>query len=423
MLRIKSGVAFTDMSKDDVEVAVVGGGAAGIAAAKRLHEAGVDCLLIEARDRLGGRGFSWQLPDGTRIDLGCGWLHSADQNPWSEIALRQGRAIDKSPPPWTKPSLEIGFPREQQNDFSEALHAFYQRLEALARQGKDVPASAALEPGNRWNALIGAVGTFISGGELHRVSARDFDNYADTDVNWRVVEGYGTLIAAHANDVPAALDCAVRRIDHSGKRLRIDTARGTITADKIIVTLPTSVMAAMDDLFSPVLPEKIEAARNLPLGLDDKLFIALEGAEEFEPDSRLFAHTDRATAAYHLRPFGRPMIEAYFGGELAAELEVGGAAAFYDFAVAELTAALGGAFAARLKPIIVHPWGTDPYARGAYSFALVGKAHCRQVLAAPVDDRLFFAGEACSEHDFSTAHGAYRTGIAAAEQVLVARQR
>lgn len=409
------------MGKSDTEVAIIGGGAAGIAAAKRLHDSGVDCVLVEARGRLGGRGFSSALPDGTVIDLGCGWLHSADQNPWSEIAVRQGRAIDKTPPPWTKPPLDIGFPRDQQHEFVEALHAFYERLEAVARRDKDAPASAALAPGDRWNALIGAVGTFISGGELERVSARDFDNYVDTDVNWRLVEGYGTLIAAHARDVPVTLDCAVRRIDHAGKRLRIDTARGTITADKVIVTLPTSILSAMDGLFSPGLPKKIEAAHNLPLGLNDKLFIALDGAEELAPDSRLFGHTDRATAAYHLRPFGRPMIEAYFGGQLAAELEAGGAAAFYDFAVSELTGLLGNAFAARLKPIVIHPWGTDPYARGAYSFALVGKAHCRQVLAAPVDDRLFFAGEACSEHDFSTAHGAYRSGIAAAEQVLAAR--
>lgn len=410
------------MSKSETEVAIVGGGAAGIAAAKRLHEAGIDCLLIEARDRLGGRGFSIAAPGGATIDLGCGWLHSADVNPWSEIAYAQGRTIDKTPPPWTRAALDIGFPLDQQRAFTEALHAFYDRMEIVARQDTDAPVSAALAPGNKWNALIGSIGTYISGGEVERVSARDFDNYADTDVNWRVVEGYGTTIAAHADGVPCVLDCAVRRIDRSGKRLRIDTSRGAIDADKVIVTLPTSVMAKMEDLFAPALPEKIEAAHNLPLGLNDKLFIALEGADEFERDGRLFGRTDGATATYHLRPLGRPMIEAYFGGALAGDLEKGGAPAFYDFAVKELTGLLGNAFAARLKPITIHPWGTDPYAYGAYSFALVGKAHCRQVLAASVDDRLFFAGEACSEHDFSTAHGAYRTGISAAEQVIAARR-
>jgi len=204
------------MNKHDTEVVIVGGGAAGIAAARRLSEAGVDCLLVEARDRLGGRGWTVPGPAGEAIDLGCGWLHSADRNPWSEIAHAQGCAIDKTPPPWTRPSLDIGFPLEQQRAFIEALHAFYGRLEKLARQEPDVPASAALEPGNRWNGLIGAVGTYISGGELQRVSARDFDNYADTDVNWRVPQGFGALIAAHGDGVPVALACPVTRIDHSG---------------------------------------------------------------------------------------------------------------------------------------------------------------------------------------------------------------
>jgi len=264
--------------------------------------------------------------------------------------------------------------------------------------------------------------TFISGGEAAQVSALDYENYAHTDVNWRVVEGYGATIARHGDGLAVVFDAPVRRIDHSGKRLAIETAKGVITADRAIVTLPTTVLAGMEGLFSPALPEKIDAARNLPLGLDDKLFIALEGSDEFEPDSRLIGSTDRsATASYHLRPFGRPMIEAFFGGALAWDLEAQGEHAFFNFAVAELSAHFGAAFAKRVRPIGIHRWGADPFARGAYSSALPGMAHCRAVLAAPVDDRLFFAGEACSLHDFSTAHGGFLTGVAAAEQVIGAR--
>ena len=154
-------------------------------------------------------------------------------------------------------------------------------------------------------------------------------------MNWRVVEGYGATVARHGEGVPVAFDAPVRRIDHSGKRLTIETAKGTITADRVIVTLPTTVLAEMEDLFAPALPEKIEAARNLPLGLDDKLFIALDRPEEFEKDSRLFgAKDDSKTAAYHIRPFGRPMIEGFFGGANARELEAAGEGAFFDFAVA-----------------------------------------------------------------------------------------
>jgi len=119
-----------------------------------------------------------------------------------------------------------------------------------------------------------------------------------------------------------------------------------------------------------------------------------------------------------LRPFGRPMIECYFGGALAAELELGGAAAFFDFARAELVGLYGGEFARRIAPLALHGWSADPFARGAYSYALPGRADDRATLAAPIDGRLFFAGEACSREDFSTAHGAYLTGIAAAEEAI-----
>jgi monoamine oxidase len=408
------------MAKSETEVAIIGGGAAGIAAGRRLHDAGIDCLIVEARERLGGRAFTASHA-GHVIDLGCGWLHSADKNEWTRIAQTQGREIDKTPPPWARSSL--GFRPGEQPDYRKAFDAFEKRISEFADRDKDVAVAAALEPGGRWNGLIGAVVTFISGGEAAEVSARDYENYAHTDVNWRVVEGYGATIAKHGDGVPVAFDSAVRRIDHSGKRLKIETANGTITADRAIVTLPTTVLATMAELFLPALPEKTQAARDLPLGLDDKLFIALDRPEEFEKDSRLFgAKNDSKTAAYHIRPFGRPMIEGFFGGTNARELEAAGEGAFFDFAVTELCGILGSEFAKRLNLIHIHKWGVDSFARGAYSYAVPGKADSRATLAAPVDDRLFFAGEACSKNDYSTAHGAYRTGAAAAEQVMSARK-
>ena len=315
----------------------------------------------------------------------------------------------------------MGFPLSDQASFLEALEAFYERLGALPEAAPDVPAATFLDPQGRWNTLINAVSTYANGAELDRVSARDFARYADTGVNWRVVDGYGTLIAAHAAGVPVVLDCPVRRIDHSGRRLKLETANGAITADAAIITLPSSLLAEEKLLFTPALPKKIEAAAGVPLGLNDKLFLSLSEADEFDKESRLFGRNDRSgTATYHFRPFGRPYIEAYFGGPLAAQLEAEGERAFFDFAVTELAGVLGGDFARRVKLLRLHRWGTDPFARGGYSHALPGKADCRGVLAAPVDDRLFFAGEACSLNNFSTAHGAYLTGVAAADQAIAA---
>jgi monoamine oxidase len=106
---------------------------------------------------------------------------------------------------------------------------------------------------------------------------------------------------------------------------------------------------------------------------------------------------------------------------LASELEASDDAGFVDFAIGELVALLGSNFARRVKPLRLQRWRADPFSRGSYSYALPGKADCRAELAAPVDDRLFFAGEACSRSDYSTAHGAYVSGVAAAEALIAAR--
>jgi monoamine oxidase len=322
-----------------------------------------------------------------------------------------------------RPSAPIGLPLSEQAAYLDAREKFFARVDAAAEGEQDAAAATLLDPNGRWNDLIRATGTYVSGAELERVSVRDLGRYDDSGVNWRVVEGYGTVIAAHGASLPVTLGCPVRGIDWSGRRLRVETAQGSIAADAAIVTLPSSLLAEQKIAFTPDLPAKAEAAAGLPLGLADKLFLSLSDAGEFEKDSRLFGRTDRSgTATYHLRPFGRPQIEVYFAATLAAELEAAGEAAFLDFAVAELIGLLGSDFARRIRPLHLHRWGIDPLSRGSYSYALPGKADCRAMLAAPVDDRLFFAGEACSTNDYSTAHGAYLTGIVAADQAVAARR-
>jgi monoamine oxidase len=410
------------MSRSDTEVVVIGGGAAGVAAARRLHDAGVRCLIVEARGRLGGRAWT-VVESGFALDLGCGWLHSADRNPWSTIAQQQGRTIDKTPPPWERPSMEDRFPLAEQREYFKAQKAFDDRLDKDAQNAEDRPASAFLEQGGRWNALMDAVSTYYSGAELERLSAHDLARYREDNANWRVIGGLGAAIEAYGAGLPAMLDCPVRRIDRRGKRLRIETAKGDIGADQAIVTLPTPLIAN-DELFMPALPHKTAAAAGLPLGLADKLFLSLEGAEEFKENSRLFGSIERAgTGSYNLRPFGWPVIECYFGGQLAWQLERDGEAAFVEFATKELTGYFGNSFARRISLLRMHRWGADPFAKGSYSYALPGKAGCRAILAEPVDNRLFFAGEACSPVDFSTAHGAFDSGVAAADEAIAARNR
>ena len=335
------------MAKNDFEVVIVGGGAAGIAAGRKLHEAGVDCLIVEAGGRLGGRAWT-VVTEGHPIDLGCGWLHSAEINPWTKIAEAQGRTVEKTPPPWMRASNTINFSLAEQSNFRDALLSFFDRQASLPKDAPDVPAASLLQPHERWNKLMGAVSTFLSGAEPEQLSARDFARYDDTGVNWRVVEGYGATMVAHAGGVPARLNCRVNTIDHTGKRVHLETEAGTLIAAAAIITVSSNIIADEALRFTPGLPPKVEAAAGLPLGVNDKLFLSLADAEEFEKETRLFGRTDRtAVAAYHFRPFGRPQIEAYFGGSLAAELERGGERAFFEFAAGELTSLFGSDFAKR----------------------------------------------------------------------------
>lgn len=403
-----------------VDVLVIGGGAAGIGAGLRLAAAGVDYLLVEARPRLGGR--AWTINDGLPYDMGCGWLHSADENPWTDIAAAQGRTIDRTLPPWTRPS-RVDLPADEQAEFGRAIADFYERLYA-AKNEPDRPASSLLKPGNRWNPLLNAISTYINGAELDRVSMQDLACYHDTEINWRVREGYGTVIAAAGAGLNVMTACPVSEIDHSGQLIAARTDRGVVTARCVIVTVSSALLAEEHLRFVPTLPEKVEAAASLPLGIANKLFLSLEGAEEFEADSRVFGRgRETGTASYHMRPFGRPLIEAYFGGSLADDLEREGGQSFVDFAGQELNGILGSSFSSRLRPVHLSQWRKDPYARGSYSYAAPGHHSDRAVLARPVDSRLFFAGEACSAISFSTAHGAYQTGVSAAGHALAALGR
>jgi monoamine oxidase len=403
----------------EVDVAIIGAGAAGLGAAHALEGFGLSTIVLEARDRVGGRGHTIQATPDITFDLGCGWLHSADKNSFVKIAERLNFEIDKTRPPWREQSFDTGFPLAERMDFIKALDAFYDRAEQAAEGGRDAAASSWLEPGNRWNPMIDAISTYINGVELDRVSILDMDAYEDTEINWRVRRGYGALMATYGAPCPLALNTEVKLIDHSGTRVRIETSRGTLTANKVIVTVPTNLIADEAIRFHPALPAKVDAARGLPLGLADKVMLALDEPDALPKDGNLRGATMRtAMGSYHLRPFGQPCIEGYFGGRFAKKLEDAGDGALAAQSIDEIAGFLGNDFRRKLKPLSESRWAHDPFARGSYSHALPGHAGARAVLAAPVDGRLFFAGEATSPEFFSTAHGARDSGERAAREVL-----
>jgi monoamine oxidase len=403
----------------EVDVAIIGAGAAGIGAARALEGKGLSVLMLEARDRLGGRAYTRQLERNIIFDVGCGWLHSADKNPFVGIAEQLGFDIDRGRPHWSLQTFNIGFPKEDREEYLQEMDALYDRAEAAAESGPDRPASELLKPGNRWNAMLNCVSTYINGVELDRVSIHDMNAYQDTEFNWRARRGYGALVAAYGAPCPVAFDTRVDLIDHSTTPIRIATSRGTLTARKVIVTVPTNLIANESIRFHPVLPEKVEAARGLPLGLADKVMLALDDDGDALPrDGHLRGSTAKVgTGSYHLRPQGFASIEGYFGGRFARELEDAGEGAFAAAAIDEIVALLGSDYRNKLRPLSASRWAHDPFAAGSYSYALPGHAGDRARLATPVDGRIFFAGEATSPHHFSTCHGALESGIRAASEV------
>ena len=245
----------------------------------------------------------------------------------------------------------------------------------LRTPGVTAPPSAYLEPGNRWNPMIDALSTYINGCELDQVSILDMSAYEDTEINWRVRRGYGALIAAYGAPCPLALNAEVRLIDHSGKRVRIETSRGTLSAAKVIVTVPTNLLADEAVRFHPSLPAKVDAARGLPLGLADKVMLSLDQPDALPKDGNLRGATMRtAMGSFHLRPFGQACIEGFFGGRFARQLEDAGDGALAAQAIDEIVALLGSDFRRRLKPLAESRWAHDPFARGSYSHALPGHA-------------------------------------------------
>src|SRR5215813_6967216 len=218
----------------DVDVAVIGAGAAGIGAARRLREAGtVSMVVLEARERVGGRVHTI-APAGFPLDRGAEWLHSADRNPLAPIAQRLGFSVHRRPPEWVSRLRRSGASLEAEADWIATRQAHFLARRIAATEPADRSLASLLTPGGRWNELLDATSTWGNGAELDRVSVKDYARYEDSGVNWRLRDGYGRLFERLADRLPVALDAAVSRVDHSGRMIRLETKRGTVTARRVI---------------------------------------------------------------------------------------------------------------------------------------------------------------------------------------------
>jgi monoamine oxidase len=324
-------------------------------------------------------------------------------------------AIDRAPTPWRGQYQGLGFSVDQQRAAFEAFATFNGQV--AKPQAGDVAANA-LPAGGEWNAFIDALSGYLNGTSLKRISAEDYAAYseASTECNWRLPSSYGSLIVALAAGLDIQYGFAVQQIEWDSEHVRLSSEKGSIVAKKAIVTVSTDVLARGVIRFLPSLDDILDAAAQLPLGHVEKMFFALAAAEEFPDDAHLIgdAHSSD-TGSYMLRPMGIPVLEGFFGGDWVAEANSDD---IESLAREELRRLLGRDFDRRIERIAHSSWKDEPWFGGSYSYARPGQRSARQRLAAPIDQRLAFAGEACSTTDYSTVHGAWESGIAAVEHLF-----
>ena len=401
----------------DTDVAIVGAGAAGLAAARTLRDLGVPFVLLEASHRIGGRAYTEEVSPGVPFDLGCHWMHSASLNPFVAIADSFGfhyntQGISR------RIRLDGAWASET---VQEERDAFFERnLDLIAQageRGRDVAIAEATERDSRWTAPFDYFISLMASADADRVSTLDYHNYNDTGENWPLKEGYGALVARFGADVPVTLNAAVARIDWSAETLRLTAPRGEVRAKKVIVTVSTGVLGGGHIRFDPPLPgAKQEAIAALPLGNHNRICLVYDrdvfGADH--PHGATLLNQGSEPMGFSIRPFGYDYVVGFTGGRFADWLERAGVEASVDLAKENLKRAFGADIVKHVARHSVTAWRGDPWVRGAYSAALPGQAHQRARLAEPLDERLYFAGEAASPDFFSTAHGAHLTGIRAA---------
>lgn len=403
----------------DFDIVIVGGGAAGIGAARRVAAAGPSTLLLEATSRLGGRAWTRDVA-GLSLDLGCGWLHSADRNPWTCIAEASGFVVDRREPAWGVQYRDLGFSKAEQAAARRAFAAWSERLATMSLASDR--AADALASGCEWNAYLQARSGFVNGAGLESISVADYTAYdaASTGCNWRVPAGYGTLIAASMPlSVALRLSTPAESIDLDAVGVNVATRAGTVRARAAILTVSTAVLAGNAMRLPAALDDWRHAAAVLPLGRNEKILLDIAGDGPFAPETYVLGNPrDARTGAYYIRPFGWPIIECFLGSEGAAMVEESGPAAGFAHAIDQLATLFGSGVRRSLRPLIASGWGRMTWVGGAYSHALPGHAAARGELARPFEQRLFFAGEATHRSDFSTAHGAYDSGLRAAEEAI-----
>ncbi|XP_044503611.1 polyamine oxidase 2-like isoform X2 [Mangifera indica] len=426
-------------------VIVIGGGMAGVAAARALHDASFKVVLLESRDRLGGR-VNTDYTFGFPVDLGASWLHGVcNENPLAPVIGR------------------LGLPLYRTSGDNSVLYDHDLESYALFdMDGNKVPAEVVTKVGEVFEIILAetgkvrqefsedkSIGHAISivferrpelrlEGLAHKVLqwylcrmegwfAADADSISvkswDKEVllpggHGLMVRGYLPVINSLAKGLDIRLGCRVTKIDRRYNGVKVTVEDGTtFVADAAIVAVPLGVLKARAIKFEPSLPNWKEAAiDNLGVGIENKIVLHFD--KVFWPNVEFLGVVAETSygCSYFLnlhKATGHPVLVYMPAGQLAKDIEKMSDEAAANFAFMQLKKILPDA-SAPINYLVSH-WGTDVNSLGSYSYDTVGNSHdLYEMLRIPVDN-LFFAGEATSFSYPGSVHGAFSTGLMAAE--------
>lgn len=403
-------------------VAIIGAGAAGLAAAKELQQLGQDYLLLDASHRIGGRAYTEELAPGVPFDLGAHWVMAPSVNPLIAQAKSAQIELDEADEHYTSARYfeeRDWLPADASIQFGDYWDRQFVALAQASNAHEDSSVFDVIDNTSRWAPYFHMFFAQDFTRDVDQASVVDTTNYIRQENDLAVASGLGDLLARYGANVPVSLNSAVRRIDTTGSEIKLETAKGQIRADKVILTVSNGVLAARQIEFAPALPDwKLKAIDGLPLGSCTRVALMFnepilrELPNEFTVDT-----SGDGPIHFRNRPFGYDYVEVATGGRMAEWMEKSGEQATIALVLEKLRSVTGQRSVPDPTQSIVSAWDGDAWVKGAYSCARPGAADQRSVLARPIDDRIYFAGEATSSNYYASVHGACISGSEAARTI------
>lgn len=405
----------------EADIVVIGAGAAGIAAARRIQAAGRKVIVVEASDRIGGRCLTDISTFEVPFDRGARWLHNPDTNSIIKLARAAGLDIATAP---SGQKIRIGRRNARAGETEEFLATLVRANRAIddAARRADIACAAALpkDLGDWAGTIEFALGAGFSGKDLKDFSALDKVRAADRSAVFACRQGMGTLMAKLGGEIPVSLSTPASRIAWSNRDVSVETPSGKIVARAAVLTVSSNVLTAGAIKFAPDIPKRaLDAAAKLSLGSYDHIALQLPGNPLglARDDVLIEQSTSNRTALLLANIGGSSLCSIDVAGSFGRELSAAGEAAMVAFAREWLTKLFGSDVAAAVKKTSATRWNASPYVLGATSAAAPGGQASRKILTEPIG-AMFLAGEATHETLWGTVDGAWESGERAADAAL-----